>query len=174
MQPARSVGIFVCSWKLSLDDGSCDLLLKKPKNQTEKITQTAKNPSPTTKKMQQKTQTCWGIRSVSLMDTELCPLRRAARLGKGVQHSTDKHIETKLQGGSTRPGLRSSPGLWMMISPPWLCICHLLLRIALPYKLSQWLQWVFGSDSVSQLAVRGVTLTVYITGGSGPCSPLCS
>ena len=67
-------------------------------------------------------------------------------------------------------------GFEWLISPPWLHICHLLLllRINLPYELPWWLQWVFESASVSQLAVRGVISTVYITGGSGLCSPLCN
>lgn len=93
MQPARSVGIFGCTWKISLHDGSPDLLFKKKKKYR-------------------------GIRSVSLTCTELCPLRQAVLLGKEEQRGTDKHIEVKLRGSSARPDLCHGSGLCMTYFSP--------------------------------------------------------
>lgn len=82
---------------------------------------------------------CRGIRSIRLMCAELWPL-----LGKCSVAQTSTWRRSP--GGAVH-GQVSIPvlGFEWCISPPWLCICHLLLLlgIALPYKLPQWLQWVF-------------------------------
>lgn len=75
----------------------------------------------------------------------------------------------ELQGGRAGQVSIPIPSLECCISPPWLPVCPLLLRAALPCRLPQWLQWGLETDC-ELVAVRGVIFTVSIAQGSDLCS----